>query len=461
MKIVSLTAENVKKLKAVEIKPEGSLVQITGANGSGKSSVLDAIYMALAGTKAIPSAPVRKGEAKARIKLDLGDVVVTRRFTSAGGTSLTVEAADGARYGSPQKMLDELLGSLTFDPLEFSRMEPKRQLETLRGLVQIDVNIDQLDEDNKRDYDARTDINRRIKQLRAQAEAIVVDPSAPAEPVDVSELTAEMQRAGEHNADIERRRANREQAKANIDARVKSAIEKRDRAEQLRAEAAELDSQADDLDAANRELQAKLNAAGELPEPIDAAAISARINAAAATNRAVQDRELRADIERQATAAEANVAALTAQMEERGRQRAQAIAGATMPVPGLSFGDGEVIYQDLPFAQACSAEQLRVSVAIAMAANPKLRVLRIKDGSLLDENGLQLIAEMAAERDYQVWIERVDTSGKVGIVMEDGEVVGAEAAPEPETEEKPARKRAADKPTAETDPAPAIGEGEF
>jgi len=438
MKIVSLTAENVKKLKAVEIKPDGSLVQITGANGSGKSSVLDAIYMALAGTKAIPSAPVRKGEAKARIKLDLGDVVVTRRFTAAGGTSLTVEAADGARYGSPQKMLDELLGSLTFDPLEFSRMEPKRQLETLRGLVQIDVNIDQLDEDNKRDYDARTDINRRIKQLRAQAEAITVDPDAPAEPVDVSELTAEMQRAGEHNADIERRRANREQATANIDARVKQAIDKRDRAEQLRRDADELEAEAEQLDAANRDLQSKLNAAGELPAPIDVAAISARINTAAATNRAVQDRELRADIERQAAAAEANVVALNEKMEQRTRQRAEAIAGATMPVPGLSFGDGEVIYQDLPFAQACSAEQLRVSVAIAMAANPKLRVLRIKDGSLLDENGLQLIAEMAAERDYQVWIERVDTSGKVGIVMEDGEVVGAEQAEAQPQAEAPA-----------------------
>lgn len=457
MKIVSLTAENVKKLKAVEIKPDGSLVQITGANGSGKSSVLDAIYMALAGTKAIPSAPVRKGEAKARIKLDLGDVVVTRRFTAAGGTSLTVEAADGARYGSPQKMLDELLGSLTFDPLEFSRMEPKRQLETLRGLVQIDVNIDQLDEDNKRDYDARTDINRRIKQLRAQAEAITVDPDAPAEPVDVSELTAEMQRAGEHNADIERRRANREKAAEQIAGMRKDAESGREKAAELRAKADRIEQDAATAEARANELQAKIDAAGELPAPIDVAAISARINTAAATNRAVQDRELRADIERQAAAAEANVAALNEQMEERTRQRAEAIAGATMPVPGLSFGDGEVIYQDLPFAQACSAEQLRVSVAIAMAANPKLRVLRIKDGSLLDENGLQLIAEMAAERDYQVWIERVDTSGKVGIVMEDGEVVGAEAAPEPEAEEKPARKRAAEKTVAADEPAQAEG----
>jgi hypothetical protein len=50
-------------------------------------------------------------------------------------------------------------------------------------------------------------------------------------------------------------------------------------------------------------------------------------------------------------------------------------------------------------------------------------VIRIKDGSLLDEDGIRMIAEMANDRDYQVWIERVDSTGKIGVVMEDGEVV--------------------------------------
>jgi DNA repair exonuclease SbcCD ATPase subunit len=425
VKIVSLCAENIKKLRAVEIRPDGSLVQITGANGSGKSSVLDAIYMALAGNKAIPSKPVRAGADKARIKLDLGDVVVTRRFTAAGGTSLTVEAADGARYPSPQKMLDDLLGSLTFDPLAFSRMEPRAQLETLRGLVQIDVDIDALDRANAKDYADRTDINRRAKTLRTQAEAIVVDPDAPAEPVDVSELTAEMQRAGEHNADIATRKANREKAAETITGKRRLAEVDRQRAVELRQQADEAERTAAEYEAQAAELESRIAAAGPLPAPIDVAELRARIDSAAATNEAVARRKDRADLERQAAAAESNAEALTRQIEERTRKRADAIANAKMPVEGLSFGDGEVIYQDLPFAQACSAEQLRVSVAIAMAANPKLRVLRIKDGSLLDESGLQLIAQMAEEHDYQVWMERVDTTGRVGIVMEDGEVVGA------------------------------------
>lgn len=37
MKIVKLSAENVKKLRAVEITPDGPVVQITDPNGAGKS----------------------------------------------------------------------------------------------------------------------------------------------------------------------------------------------------------------------------------------------------------------------------------------------------------------------------------------------------------------------------------------------------------------------------------------
>lgn len=36
MKIVRLTAENIKKLRAVEITPTGEMVIISGKNGSGK-----------------------------------------------------------------------------------------------------------------------------------------------------------------------------------------------------------------------------------------------------------------------------------------------------------------------------------------------------------------------------------------------------------------------------------------
>ena len=39
------------------------------------------------------------------------------------------------------------------------------------------------------------------------------------------------------------------------------------------------------------------------------------------------------------------------------------------------------------------------------------------------------VERMAAERDMQVWVERVDETGKVGIVIEDGEILTKNAKP--------------------------------
>jgi hypothetical protein len=61
-------------------------------------------------------------------------------------------------------------------------------------------------------------------------------------------------------------------------------------------------------------------------------------------------------------------------------------------------------------------------MAIAMAGNPKLRVIRIKEGSLLDDDTLKVIADMAQERDYQLWVERIRSDDPMAVVMEDGEV---------------------------------------
>jgi hypothetical protein len=112
---------------------------------------------------------------------------------------------------------------------------------------------------------------------------------------------------------------------------------------------------------------------------------------------------------------------LTRQIEDRTNDKAAKIAAAKLPIDGISFGEGQVLLNDLPFDQASDAEKLRTSVAIAMAANPKLPVVLIRDGSLLDEDGLRLVAEMADARGAQVWIERVGTGG-VGIVLENGYV---------------------------------------
>lgn len=434
MKVVSLIAENVKKLRAVEIRPTGELVEITGRNGAGKSSVLDCLWWALAGAKHIQAVPIRKGENTARIRLDLGELIVERRFTDPGPdkggpvrSTLTVEKADGARFPSPQTMLDALLGALTFDPLAFVNQEPAERYQALRGIVPLEVDIDQLDGLNRRDYDKRTEINRDARARRAQADGIRVADGLPAAAIDTGALADRMAEAARTNAEIQALKSKREAEAIEAQSLRQRAEEDRVRVHKLRAEAERLEEGAGHLLKRADAIETRL-VNTDVPAPLDVSALRAELAKGNEINNAIEQRTRKAELLDQAEKLEAVSREITETMAAREQTKADAISTAPMPVEGLGFGDGVVTFGGVPFEQASSAEQLRVSVAIAMAANPKLRVIRIKEGSLLDTDNLALIAAMARERDYQVWIERVDTSGKVGIVIEDGMVAAVNVA---------------------------------
>lgn len=401
MKIISLRAENVKRLRAVEITPDGNTVVISGRNGQGKSSVLDAIWMALAGAAGAKETtrPIRDGEEKASVELDLGDLLVARRWTAAG-TTLEVSARDGARYSSPQTLLDGLIGRLTFDPLAFAEQDAKRQRQTLLDVVELPFDPDEVEQERQRVYDERTDVNRDGKRLVAQLAGLAAVPDdTPAEEVSAAAIAERLRQAEESVREREGLAA----------ARVTAAARVADLTEQLEGA---------------KQQVAEIDAAIERqPEPVDVEPIRAELAQVDATNAAVRAKRERGRLEGETNELRERSQTLTAELERIDKTRAEAIAAAKMPLEGLSFDAEGVLYNGVPFSQASSAERLRVSIAVAMALNPKIRVIRITDGSMLDSENLALIEQMAGEHDFQVWIERVDETGKVGVVIEDGQVV--------------------------------------
>ena len=419
MKIIKLAAENFKRLRAVEITPAGDLVEVRGRNGAGKSSVLDAIWTALGGARVAPERPVREGEESATIRLDLGELVVTRRFRSDGETSLVVTAADGARYPSPQRVLDELLGAVALDPLEFLRWEPKRQVEMLRRVVKLDVDLDELDRLSAADRAARTEANREADRNRALVTSIAVPDDTPDEPIDVDALLAEMQAITAHNRDVARQAAELARVKAALVAHRVKAAEMLADAEEFRRRAEASQAKSDEMTAA---ADARERALTEAPEPRDDAPVVAAVRAAQGTNNAVKRKAEREQAREAAEIAASRSRQLTAAIEERDNAKRGALSRAELPVPDLGFDAERVTLNGLPLAQASSSDAMRVSVALAMAANPRLRVLCVRHGNDLDTASLAQLAALVRERDYQLWLEVVDDDARTGIVIEDGAV---------------------------------------
>ncbi len=394
MKIIELAAENVKRLKAVEITPAEYVQIIGGRNSQGKTSVLDSIWLALGGGDASKSTtrPIRDGEDHASVRLDLGPFIVTRTWIG-DKSSLKVESADGAKYSSPQGILDGLVGKLSFDPLEFTRLSPRDQVAALLDLVDLDVDLDALATERKQAYDDRAEIGRQVKALGDIAEPVA---GVPDEEVSASVLIAELQQAEDANRDIR-----------TAESSVKL----------LTGRIAELQQ---DMEQAKTNL--KEAKTGAVKAWYDTDAIRERLTTVEETNRAIRrNTEIRAQSARK-SALRKQYDALTAAIDGLDKSKSNALTAAKFPVDGLGFDAEGVSYQGIPFSQASSAEQIRVSLAMAMSLNPKLRVIRILDGSLLDAENLAMISEMAKENDFQLWIERVGNADGNAIVIEDGEV---------------------------------------
>ncbi len=401
MHIVELRSENFKRIQTIAIRPEGNMVHIRGKNGEGKTSVLDSIWAALGGGLAIPTVPIRLGQEQAVIKLDLGSFRVTRTFKAKEDgsytTSIKVEGADGRKYEKPQAMLDAMVGSLSFDPLSFTRQKPKEQFDTLRQLVP-GVDFASIARQQRADFDARTDLNRQAKSLREQVLAISVPAGKIPARVDTAEVVKKITDASAHNSEIERRAGARKI---------------------MADEVASLHRQIVELTDRKLLLQNKLDTADPLPAPIDVAALNASLSTASETNKIADDYERRARLEREAEQAEKAAGALTTAMDDREAAKREAIAAASMPVNGLGFGEDCILMDGLPFEQASAAQQLRASLAIATALNPKLRVIMIKDASLLDREAMKWVTAHAEQYDMQVWAESVSDGG-VGFILEDG-----------------------------------------
>jgi DNA repair exonuclease SbcCD ATPase subunit len=265
-----------------------------------------------------------------------------------------------------------------------------------------------------------------VKQAEAAAEAIPHDATAPEAEVSVRDLMAELQRrrdANQQNAVIQKNLTDQQKR---LDGIV-------GQAERLKTDIEEMERSLDALRADLVDKQATITKgtawiASETERVLalqdaDTAAVEQQIADSESINSKVRSNRQRQQMLSEAGKIKATSADLTQRIEAIDAAKAHAMSEAKWPIAGLGFDDSGVILNDLPLAQASSAEQLRVSVAIGLALNPNLRVLLIRDGSLLDPDSMAAIAKQSQEAAAQVWIERVSDGAECSVVISDGQVV--------------------------------------
>lgn len=411
MNIISLRAENILRLKAVHIVPDQGqpLTFIGGKNFQGKSSVLNAIQIAMGGTKGFV-APVRIGADQGDIVLELDDLTIKRTISAEGKETLVVTDRAGAKIKSPQKILDSLASKIAYDPLEFSRMDAAKQLDTLRKLVGID--FAPLNLKRKEIWDTREQKGRDGKSLASRVEAMPDHRDVPEQEVSVADLATKLQVILKKNAanDAIRTKINSaEQTAANA------------RQEVLRAEEALRKAREVLVSADAGVLAAKALATDDLANS-DTMEIQKQLADSDSINKRVRENAEKRKLMGEMIIARTEYADLTKQIGAVDKEKADLVANATFPVPELSFDENGIFYKSVPFSQASGAEQIVVSVAIGLALNPTLPVMLIRDGSNIDDDMMVVMGEMAAKSHAQIWIERVGDRDQTAVIIEDGMV---------------------------------------
>lgn len=257
MRITRLRIVNYRGIAALdaEISPRG--IVVSGPNGSGKTTILNAIAAAIAGQDIGPDA-IRVGSERAEILVDL-DALHVRRGITPNGSSLTVSTSDGAKYSSPQTRLNEMLGTAALDPIDFFLADPAKRRKLVLQAVRVCLTEEQiarwtagagaemaagLDLSNglealaqlrKRFYDQRAAANKTAKEADAAAERA----SAGLPPLPDAVLTEEQAGQAFHVADramevLQIRNAEAEGAAKALEANRRRAGERRARAEAIR-----------------------------------------------------------------------------------------------------------------------------------------------------------------------------------------------------------------------------------
>jgi len=410
--IVSLKAQNLMNLTAIEIQPKGNTVVISGKNAAGKSNVLRAIEFALSG-KALKAAPepVRHGQKSGEIILELDDMIVTRKFTNEK-SSLIIENKDGVIFKSPQALLDKFRGNISFDPLEFSRLPEKQQMETLLELMDLPIDLDELDQNRKKLYDERTAVNRSIKELEGQISGLNSYPDVPEDELSAVDVMNELQAATEQKATNQR-------GKDLLTKYINEKAASEEKQTQLRKE---LDKCQESINALNPEI-IKLSAEVNAMKDPDLEIFKCKLEDVETINAKIRQNNSKKALVSRMADKQAMSNKLSFEILSIDDLKTETIEEANMPITGLGFNETGVTFDSIPLSQCSSAEQRKISIAIGMAVNPKLRVLWIPDASLLDHESIEQVKAMAIEHDYQLFLELVDESGKLGIVIEDGAVV--------------------------------------
>ena len=449
--IYQLSLSNFKGIvEVLEMEPSPTgLTVVGGPNRSGKTSFINGLSWLLGGEKFRPSKPWRDGSATPpELHAVLSNGIIVNR--KGKNSNLTVTDPTGKRGN--QTLLKEFVDEWSLDLGKFLRANPKDKATILLEIIGIADELAAADALIEKLYGEREIHGRETTRKEKYAAELPSHKDTPAEETSAVALIEEIQKIQAANAENkEQRRDLAEMAEAHTErvndiARLtdqfsNSVAVKRKSIEDMKTALAVAEQQLAGVQVEYKKRIEDENAEfaqfTELrrtrtteieqltDQPTDA--LQEQLEKCEETNARV-----RANTEKKSAtveAAELRTAyeVLTGEVESARGARIALLNGADLPLPGLGIESGELTYESMPWDNMATSDQYKAGTAIVSRKNPECGILLIDKIEALDVDELRDFGKWAESEDLQVICTRVSTGDECTLIIEDGEVVQAEA----------------------------------
>ena len=414
----------------------GKITQVTGENGTGKTSIIEAIRGALGGGSLAKL--IRNGEDSAKTVIVFSDGTELTTKITPTKTDRKVKNPAGFSAGTAKQWLDANVNFGSFNPIEFVEAKPKDRLELVLNASELDLDfadlvtaarpipIDKLIASksgkcpdplgaieliDKRIRETRTEVNRSIKDKKAHISEL--EQTLPATPTETPPATPTMlrrdldelkQQMGNRKLDITKA----EQAETN---KINAAASDEERAarEEL---AAKLKAIADRKAAAIGKAVAATRTAldsitAEFAPKIDS--LNAEIGKAESL---VKEAETHDRTRKSIHASRDAVAELESESEAYSKaidklEKLKLRVMERLPVPGLGVFGGELYWGQIRVETLNTAELIDVAMRIAEVTSGVLKVVCLDGFERLGRKRREAFERRAAGSDCQFFVTRV------------------------------------------------------
>ncbi len=136
MKITKLKIKNLYGIEELDL--DGKSIELIGSNGVGKSSVLDAIRLALTNNSKRKYI-VKKGETEGSVYVELDNgITIDRKKRTDKSDYKSIKDGTGNEINSPETFLKDIFTPLQLEPVEFLSMSEQEQNRILLNLIKFD-----------------------------------------------------------------------------------------------------------------------------------------------------------------------------------------------------------------------------------------------------------------------------------------------------------------------------------